>query len=307
MSTTEQKLCVIWRGEQDVNFFFFNENVNFSTFHLISKRSSPHTRERLLQEPFGSSKHKFGACYWRTTVTLKKMLETAFPVVDVILKNYPPPPAALESLLPKVAPVAQMGVTVLIVGVEHIFPMIKIFEHPAWYYSLRANSMYGHEDGSPYRIRELKSRLLLQPHYLSPNHTSRNQSTSDYTLPVHQTSDHKAAEQKTPDHNSLDHNSAVSEIHAPPDPYAPQINQDVKIEEDVYDGSQLPVVSQYELQQHAPVSSDHKKTSAAPTIVSSPPHNLSDHYSLPNHTSRNHSPPDHTSPIHPTFLPLLVA
>ncbi|KAL0846669.1 hypothetical protein Bca101_019915 [Brassica carinata] len=254
ISTTEQKLCVIWRGEQDVNFFFFNENVNFSTFHLISKRSSPHTRERLLQEPFGSSKHKFGACYWRTTVTLKKMLETAFPVVDVILKNYPPPPAALESLLPKVAPVAQMG-----------------------------------------------------PHYLSPNHTSRNQSTSDYTLPVHQTSDHKAAEQKTPDHNSLDHNSAVSEIHAPPDPYAPQINQDVKIEEDVYDGSQLPVVSQYELQQHAPVSSDHKKTSAAPTIVSSPPHNLSDHYSLPNHTSRNHSPPDHTSPIHPTFLPLLVA
>ncbi|KAG2305301.1 hypothetical protein Bca52824_033952 [Brassica carinata] len=50
----------------------------------------------------------------RTTVTLKKMLETAFPVLDVILKNYPQP--ALESLLPKVAPVAQMRITVLIVG-----------------------------------------------------------------------------------------------------------------------------------------------------------------------------------------------
>ncbi|KAG2309855.1 hypothetical protein Bca52824_029603 [Brassica carinata] len=125
MSTTEQKLCVIWRGEQD--------NVNFSTFHLISKRSSPHPPERLLQEPFGSSKHK------RTTVTLKKMLETAFPVLDVILKNYPPP--ALESLLPKVAPVAQMGITVLIVGGSG--PWLHI-----------ASSMYGHEDGLPYRIRE---------------------------------------------------------------------------------------------------------------------------------------------------------
>ncbi|KAL0897576.1 hypothetical protein Bca101_081537 [Brassica carinata] len=111
--TTEQKLCVIWRGEQD--------------------RSSPHPPERLLQEPFGSSKHK------RTTVTLKKMLETAFPVLDVILKNYPPP--ALESLLPKVAPVAQMGITVLIVGGSG--PWLHI-----------ASSMYGHEDGLPYRIRE---------------------------------------------------------------------------------------------------------------------------------------------------------
>ncbi|WZZ72735.1 hypothetical protein YC2023_084105 [Brassica napus] len=72
----------------------------------------------------------------RTTVTLK-MLETEFPVFNVILKNYPPP--APESLLPKVAPVAQMGVTLLIVCGEHIFPMIRIFDPPAWYFSLRAN------------------------------------------------------------------------------------------------------------------------------------------------------------------------
>ena len=70
-------------------------------------------------------------------MTMKKMLETAFPGLDVVLANYPPP--APESLLPKVAPVAQMGVTVLIVCGEHIFPMIRIFDPPAWYYSLRAN------------------------------------------------------------------------------------------------------------------------------------------------------------------------
>ena len=30
-----------------------------------------------------------------------------------------------------------MGVTVLIVGGEHTFPMIRIFDPPAWYDSLR--------------------------------------------------------------------------------------------------------------------------------------------------------------------------
>lgn len=68
---------------------------------------------------------------------MKKMLETSFPGLDVILANYPAP--APKRLLAKVVPVAQMGVIGIIMGGEHIFPMIRITQPPAWYYSLRAN------------------------------------------------------------------------------------------------------------------------------------------------------------------------
>ncbi|ESQ45850.1 hypothetical protein EUTSA_v10010643mg [Eutrema salsugineum] len=75
--------------------------------------------------------------YKGTAVTMKKMLETAFPGLEVVLANYPPP--APKRLLAKVVPVAQMGVIGLIMGGEHIFPMIGIAQPPAWYHSLRAN------------------------------------------------------------------------------------------------------------------------------------------------------------------------
>ncbi|CAE6075365.1 unnamed protein product [Arabidopsis arenosa] len=75
--------------------------------------------------------------YKGTAVTMKKMLETAFLGVDVVLANYPAP--APKRILAKVVPVAQMGVIGLIMGGEQIFPMIGIAQPPAWYHSLRAN------------------------------------------------------------------------------------------------------------------------------------------------------------------------
>uniref|UniRef100_A0A1J3CDE5 SelT-like protein n=1 Tax=Noccaea caerulescens TaxID=107243 RepID=A0A1J3CDE5_NOCCA len=72
-----------------------------------------------------------------TAVTMKKMLETAFPGLDVVLANYPPP--APKRLLAKVVPVAQMGVIGMIVAGDRILPMIGIAQPPAWLNSLRAN------------------------------------------------------------------------------------------------------------------------------------------------------------------------
>ncbi|KAG7564766.1 Thioredoxin-like superfamily [Arabidopsis suecica] len=75
--------------------------------------------------------------YKGTAVTMKKMLETAYPGLDVVLANYPAPTP--KRILAKVVPVAQMGVIGLIMGGEQIFPMIGIAQPPAWYHSLRAN------------------------------------------------------------------------------------------------------------------------------------------------------------------------
>ncbi|XP_021279438.1 selT-like protein [Herrania umbratica] len=78
------------------------------------------------------------SCSYRgTAVTMKKMLETQFPGIDVILANYPPP--LPKRLLSKVVPVFQFGVLGIIMAGEHIFPMIGIMTPPPWYYSLRAN------------------------------------------------------------------------------------------------------------------------------------------------------------------------
>jgi len=68
---------------------------------------------------------------------MKKMLESVFPGLDVVLANYPAP--APKRILAKVVPVAQVGVIGLIMGGEQIFPMIGIAQPPAWYHSLRAN------------------------------------------------------------------------------------------------------------------------------------------------------------------------
>ncbi|KAF3485286.1 hypothetical protein F2Q69_00057822 [Brassica cretica] len=149
-----------WDKHRSKSIQQLHQDHLFILVSLTNLFSNTHNRAKIMRD----LAWRAGCKLLRTTVTLK-MLETEFPVFNVILKNYPPP--APESLLPKVAPVAQMGVTVLIVCGEHIFPMIRIFDPPAWYYSLRANSysmgigqfsfsMYGHEDGLPYRIRELE-------------------------------------------------------------------------------------------------------------------------------------------------------
>ncbi|XP_058763811.1 selT-like protein [Vicia villosa] len=75
--------------------------------------------------------------YKGTAVTLKNMLEIAFPGVEVILANYPPP--LPKRLLSKVVPVVQIGVVGVVVAGEQIFPMLGFVAPPPWYFNLRAN------------------------------------------------------------------------------------------------------------------------------------------------------------------------
>ncbi|XP_059463190.1 selT-like protein [Corylus avellana] len=78
------------------------------------------------------------SCSYRgNAATMKNMLETAFPGIDVILGNYPP--ALPKRLLSKVVPVAQFGIIGIIVAGEQIFPRLGYMVPPPWYYSLRAN------------------------------------------------------------------------------------------------------------------------------------------------------------------------
>ncbi|KAG6437076.1 hypothetical protein SASPL_101985 [Salvia splendens] len=72
-----------------------------------------------------------------TAVTMKNMLESQFPGINVILANYPPP--LPKRLLSKVVPVVQFGVIGVIMGGEHIFPRLGLAAPPQWYYSMRAN------------------------------------------------------------------------------------------------------------------------------------------------------------------------
>ncbi|XP_061347171.1 selT-like protein isoform X1 [Gastrolobium bilobum] len=75
--------------------------------------------------------------YKGTAVTMKNMLEIAFPGTEVILANYPPP--LPKRLLSKVVPVVQIGVIGVVVAGEQIFPMLGFVAPPPWYYNLRAN------------------------------------------------------------------------------------------------------------------------------------------------------------------------
>ncbi|KAJ7959831.1 SelT-like protein [Quillaja saponaria] len=78
------------------------------------------------------------SCSYRgTAVTMKNMLENAFPGIDVALANYPP--SMPKRLLSKAVPVLQIGVIGIVVAGEQIFPMLGFIAPPPWYYSLRAN------------------------------------------------------------------------------------------------------------------------------------------------------------------------
>lgn len=72
-----------------------------------------------------------------TAVTMKKMLETQFPGIEVLLANYPP--SLPKRLLAKLVPVVQIGVIGIVMAGEQIFPVLGIMTPPPWYYSLRAN------------------------------------------------------------------------------------------------------------------------------------------------------------------------
>ncbi|KAK4478468.1 hypothetical protein RD792_013944 [Penstemon davidsonii] len=75
--------------------------------------------------------------YKGTAVTMKNMLESQFPGMNVVLANYPPP--LPKRLLSKVVPIAQFGVIGVIVAGDQIFPRLGFAAPPQWYNSLRAN------------------------------------------------------------------------------------------------------------------------------------------------------------------------
>ncbi|KAL4189719.1 hypothetical protein AMTRI_Chr08g166770 [Amborella trichopoda] len=78
------------------------------------------------------------SCSYRgNALTIKKMLETSFPGIDVVLANYPPP--LPKRLLSKVVPVAQVGVIAIVMAGEHIFPRLGYMTPPPWFFSLRQN------------------------------------------------------------------------------------------------------------------------------------------------------------------------
>lgn len=68
---------------------------------------------------------------------MKKMLESSFPGIDVVLANYPP--ALPKRLLSKVIPAFQVGVMGLVMAGEHIFPRLGYVAPPPWFYSMRQN------------------------------------------------------------------------------------------------------------------------------------------------------------------------
>ncbi|KAK9069329.1 hypothetical protein SSX86_013445 [Deinandra increscens subsp. villosa] len=78
------------------------------------------------------------SCSYRGNAeTMKKMLESAFPGLNVVLGNYPPP--LPKRLLAKVVPVVQFGVIGVVMGGEYIFPRLGFATPPAWYHSMRGN------------------------------------------------------------------------------------------------------------------------------------------------------------------------
>ncbi|EEC79375.1 hypothetical protein OsI_20274 [Oryza sativa Indica Group] len=74
--------------------------------------------------------------YKGTAMTMKRMLETSFPGIHVILHNYPPP--FPKRVLGKLVPILQVGAIATIMAGDHIFPRLGMVP-PPWYYSLRAN------------------------------------------------------------------------------------------------------------------------------------------------------------------------
>ncbi|XP_058110261.1 selT-like protein [Magnolia sinica] len=78
------------------------------------------------------------SCSYRgTAMTMKKMLETSFPGIEVTLSNHPP--TLPKHLLSKVVPIVQVGVIGIVMAGEHIFPRLGFMTPPPWYFTLRAN------------------------------------------------------------------------------------------------------------------------------------------------------------------------
>ncbi|CAO1944541.1 unnamed protein product [Urochloa humidicola] len=77
------------------------------------------------------------SCSYRgTAMTMKRMLETSFPGIHVVLENYPPP--FPKRALSKAVPLLQVGAMATLMAGDQIFPRFGMVP-PPWYYSLRAN------------------------------------------------------------------------------------------------------------------------------------------------------------------------
>lgn len=74
--------------------------------------------------------------YKGNAMTMKRMLETSFPGINVFLHNYPP--AFPKRVLSKIMPVIQVGAIATIMAGDQIFPRLGITPPPL-FYSLRAN------------------------------------------------------------------------------------------------------------------------------------------------------------------------
>lgn len=76
------------------------------------------------------------SCSYRgTALTIKKMLESSFPGVDVVLSNYPP--SLPKRIFSKFVPVLQIGSIIIVTAGDHIFPRLGYTVPPPWYYSLK--------------------------------------------------------------------------------------------------------------------------------------------------------------------------
>ncbi|XP_073009759.1 selT-like protein [Typha latifolia] len=77
------------------------------------------------------------SCSYRgTAMTMKKMLETSFPGLHVVLENYPP--TLPKRLLSKVVPIVQVGAIGIVMAGDQIFPRLGMTPPPL-YFTLRAN------------------------------------------------------------------------------------------------------------------------------------------------------------------------
>ncbi|KQK10426.1 selT-like protein isoform X2 [Brachypodium distachyon] len=77
------------------------------------------------------------SCSYRgNAMTMKRMLETSFPGIAVVLENYPPP--FPKRALGKIVPFLQVGALATLMAGDQIFPRFGMVP-PPWYYSLRAN------------------------------------------------------------------------------------------------------------------------------------------------------------------------
>ncbi|WVZ68309.1 hypothetical protein U9M48_017267 [Paspalum notatum var. saurae] len=77
------------------------------------------------------------SCSYRgNAMTMKRMLETSFPGIHVVLENYPPP--FPKRALSKAVPLLQVGAMATLMAGDQIFPRFGMVP-PPWYYSLRAN------------------------------------------------------------------------------------------------------------------------------------------------------------------------